>query len=124
MKKLTIIIIALLANITLFAQNLYIKGGAAYSLQIPAANVGARTSEATATTTSFESVKSNLASGYHPQITIGYYLNKYAAFEISTGYHFGAKQSIENQQQKNYWATNCQFTPQSHIIFLKVHRFI
>lgn len=97
MKKSTIIIIALLANITLFAQNLYIKGGAAYSLQIPAANVGARTSEATATTTSFESVKSNLASGYHPQITIGYYLNKYAAFEISTGYHFGAKQSIENQ---------------------------
>ncbi len=97
MKKTAIIIIALMANASLFAQNLYIKGGAAYSLQIPTANVGVRTSEATATTTSYESVKSKLSSGYHPQITIGYFLSKYAAFEISTGYHFGSKQTVDNQ---------------------------
>lgn len=97
MKKTAIIIIAIMVNATLFAQKLYIKGGAAYSLQIPTANVGVRTSEVTATTTSYESIKSKLSSGGQPQITIGYFLNKYAAFEISTGYHFGSKQTIENQ---------------------------
>jgi outer membrane protein W len=97
MKKVKVIIIALILCNVSFAQKIYISGGAAFSFQSPSANNGVSVTEANASTTSYESVKSKLASGVHPQITIGYFLNKYAAFEISTGYHFGSKQTIENQ---------------------------
>lgn len=97
MKRINIIILAFIFCNVSFAQKIYISGGATYSLQAPSANNGVRITEATATATSYQSVKSELATGINPQITIGYFLNKYAAFEISTGTHFGSKQTIENQ---------------------------
>ena len=80
MKKVKIIIIALILCNVSFAQKIYISGGAAYSFQAPSAYNGVSITEATATSTSYESVKSKLAIGMHPQITIGYFLNKYSIF--------------------------------------------
>lgn len=98
MKKINFIIIFVgFLSFTVSAQHFYINGSGAYSMQMPSAYNNVRKTAASGTSTSFESVKINLSSGIHPQITLGYYLNKYASFEISGGYHFGVVQIIDNE---------------------------
>jgi outer membrane protein W len=98
MKKQIIIMLGLIVcGFTIQAQHLYVKTGANYSLQMPSASGMQRVTEVTATTSSFESVDYKLSNGLSPQVTFGYYLNKYSSFEITTGYHFGSKQTVENQ---------------------------
>lgn len=99
----------IVCGFTIQAQYIYIKVGGNYALQMPSASGMQRVTEATATTSSIESVNYKLSNGISPQITFGYFLNKYASFEITTGYHFGAKQTVENQifsVTGNYMQTN------------------
>lgn len=82
---------------TIQAQHLYVKTGANYSMQMPSTRGMQQITEASATSTSYKSVDYQLSNGLSPQLTIGYYLNKNVAFEISTGYHFGSSQTLDNQ---------------------------
>lgn len=98
MKIKTITLIGLVVfGYSTQAQKIYVKVGANYSKQMPSTTGMQQITEASATNTTYKSVDCQLSTGLSPQLTVGYHLNKNVAFEISSGYHFGVKQVVENQ---------------------------
>lgn len=97
MKKQILLLLGIIVlSYAMQAQKIYIKAGANYSLQMPSTSGLQRVKETSGATAIFESIDYKLANGVSPQITFGYFFNKYASFEIATGYHFGSTQNIIN----------------------------